>query len=608
LSENDFNLTRRKFIAAGSAAIAAPIVMNMAGKVAESKAEEKKTYYINDNCIVCIKLLCKTNCPSGAVYFDGEKMAINTEKCIRCGKCSELCPLSAVMDASAPPTVHKPHDIIHKNCDMLVVGGGASGLVAAANAADLSGKKVIVLEKAKKAGGSGYFPVGIGPLNSTKWQRDAGIAGYNIDDAIRSAMNSTRWQLNPQLVANSLRALPSFFDWFCTWGKAEEIFTMNKEGISIKNWEAERTYKVMLKLIEKCKELGVEILTEHAGMEFIMGDRGEISGVKAKDPGGMTIINCRFCLVATGSVVSCSSLMARCVPEYVNALVRRSGHRLPTNTGDGVLMSEKAGIPVDYKSVCVHYTGPNSSLAEEQVRMLDQRGEGLYVNFNGDRWVNETFVYTSAEEFNWVLLNQPRCMFYNVMDSNIITMEPLPKLSITSGRMSGAPDGQGGAQDGQGGPPIQKKPDLKELQRIASLPGRHVIIANTLEELADKMGVERKRLIATVKRYNELCAKGHDDDYFKPEKYMLPIEKGPFYASSHFLGTDGAFGGLAINENMQVMGHDGPVKGLYASGDTTGSRFLNRGGEKTDFIADMPWAMASGWIAGEHIGRLLKAV
>jgi hypothetical protein len=59
---------------------------------------------------------------------------------------------------------------------------------------------------------------------------------------------------------------------------------------------------------------------------------GEISGVKANDPGGTTIINCKFCLVATGSVVNCSSLLARCVPEYVNALVRRSGYRLPTNT------------------------------------------------------------------------------------------------------------------------------------------------------------------------------------------------------------------------------------------------------------------------------------
>jgi hypothetical protein len=51
MNENDFNWSRRRFIAAGSAEIAAPIVMNMAGRVAgaaESASTGKKTYFIND--------------------------------------------------------------------------------------------------------------------------------------------------------------------------------------------------------------------------------------------------------------------------------------------------------------------------------------------------------------------------------------------------------------------------------------------------------------------------------------------------------------------------------------------------------------------------------
>jgi hypothetical protein len=155
---------------------------------------------------------------------------------------------------------------------------------------------------------------------------------------------------------------------------------------------------------------------------------------------------------------------------------------------------------------------------------------------------------------------------------------------------------------------IREKPDLKELQRIAALPGRHVVIADSIEELADKTGVDRNTFVATVKRYNELCAKGHDEDFYKSKTYMLPIEKGPFYAFSAFLGNDGVVGGLNINENMQVMGHDGPVGGLYASGDMAGSHFSNRGGERTEFLPDMSWAVASGWVAGEHIGKQLKTV
>jgi succinate dehydrogenase/fumarate reductase flavoprotein subunit/Pyruvate/2-oxoacid:ferredoxin oxidoreductase delta subunit len=661
------NLSRRKFMAASSAAIAPVLAMSMAGKVTEAKAEEQKTYFINDDCCLCAPMRCKMNCPANAIYHDGEKNAINTEKCIRCGTCFRICPVSAVVDASAAPVI-KPHDIIRKDCDFLVVGGGSSGLVAATIAADLSRKKVIIIEKAKNIGGSGYFANDISVTN-TSWHRKAGIADRDMDDAVRSAMNNTRYMLNPKLIANFLNGMPAFFDWFCSWGKADEVFTMTNGQIKTKYWETDKLTYLILQLIEKCKELGVEMLTEHTAKEFIVGDKGEITGVKAKDLGGTTIVNCKCCLVSTGNIINCSPLIQRTIPEYNNVFYRRTGHRLPTNTGEGVLMAEKIGIPIDYDNIVIHYTGANSSFAEVQERILDTRAEGLFINFNGERWVNEAYI---TSDFLPVLRKQPRCMYFNVMDSKIISMEPLSGFGMGAsapsgmgsapggapGGQGGAPGGQGGAPGGQGGapggmggapgamgsgpsgapggqggapaggmsmltetrdgkkinvaeyggPPMGIKTDLKELQRIASLPGKHVLIANTIEELADRMGVDPKTFVATVKRYNELCAMGRDEDYYKPKKYMLPIEKGPFYATSHFLGMDGAFGGLSVNENMQVIGKKGPMDNLYATGDTIGSNHINKGGERVSFVNEMSWAVGSGWVAGSHIGKRLKSV
>lgn len=638
MGENIDTLSRRRFMAATSAAMAAPLVMGMAGKAGEARAAEKttagaegkKTYFINDSCILCPPLPCKTNCPVQAISFDGDKFAIDTEKCIRCGTCLKVCEIGAIVDANEPLPEVKPHDIIRRRCDFLVVGGGTAGVIAAAIAADMSGKKVIVLEKAKRPGGSGFYANGI-RFFSTKWQRDAGVPDQ-MDDYIRSAMNITRWELNPKLVENSFRALPALFDWFCTWGKPEEIwqlvdsrYSKSRKNIEVRNWEVDKCRKIMHRLIDKCGELGVEILTEHTATEFIMGDRGEIAGVKAKDPGGTSIFDCKYCLVSTGNVINCDPLIARCVPEYANALRRRSGHRLPTNTGDGVLMAEKAGIPVDYKNVCITFTGANSSLAEMELRAFDQMGEALHVNLEGRRWVNETYIQIDVENgFLPVLLRQPRCMFYNVMDSRIVSMDPMPKASILTAGNPGGRNVEGGVPDpdekektsgnaapvpaGMASMPGEKKPAIKDLERIAAMSGRHVVIADTLEELADKMGVDRKTFVATVKRYNGLCAGGRDDDYYKPKKYMLPIEKAPFYATSHFLSMDGAVGGLALNENMQVMGKNGPIENLYAAGDTTGSRFINRGYERIEIINDMSWAAASGFLAGENIGKRLKAV
>jgi fumarate reductase flavoprotein subunit len=629
MTEKKSSLTRRKFIAAGSAAIAAPIVMGMAGKVGEAKAAEKtesvsaekKGFFINDDCIACQR--CVNVCPQKAISFDGEIYVIDTQKCIQCRTCMDACNLGAIIDPSQPPD-NKPHGIINRNCDFLVVGGGTAGLIAAAIAAELSGKKVIVLEKAKKPGGSGMYAAGI-RLWSTKWQLDAGVPDQ-MEDYVRSAMNVTNWELNTQLVANSFRSLPAFFDWFCTWGKAEEIFTMSesrfskaRKSIELINKDGLRTTAIMKRIIDRCKKIGVEILTEYSATDFIMGDRGEITGVKAKDPGGTTIFNCKYCLVSTGNVINCGSLMERCCPEYAHALKTRVGHRLPSNTGDGVLMAEKAGIPVDYRSVCIAYIGVMQMPAAGAPMGQGSRGEALFVNLKGKRFLNETF---AAGDLTWITLQQPKNSYYSVMDSKVLTAESLPRVTINISGNSGGRNVESGVPDPnekesatntapQGMPEMPGmgggKVNPEDLKKAASLAGRHVVIANTIEELADKMGVDRKTLVATVKRYNELCAKAHDDDYFKPSKYMLPVEKAPFYAFKNMLAMDGAFGGLDVNENMQIMGQDGPISNLYAAGDTTGSRYINRGGFRTEIVNDMTWAVASGFLAGQNIGKQLKA-
>ena len=689
MTEKDINLTRRKFIAAGSAAIAAPLVMSMAGKVVEASAAEKtetapvkkKTYIVTDNCCLCPPLRCKLFCPADAYYFNGTHMAIDQEKCIRCGTCYKICPCSAVADVSAPAPAVVPHDTITRECDFLVLGGGMSGIVAAAAAADKSKKKVIVIERNKKAGGCGYFPIGTGLQKGGGMGPGGGMGGMGggqggqaagaasstsksaqetLDDSVAQAMSSSENLLNPRLIANFKLAQSAMQEWLYSWAKTDEIFG---------NMEKERSGRFITAIIDKAKAAGVEILTETSAVEFISNGDGQITGVKAKDPGRAVIVNFKYCLISTGTVVNNTSIMARsAVPEYTNPWDIRTGHRYPYNTGDGVLMAEKIDIPINWPNIFIHFTGVNSSLAESTTRILDNKADSLIVNLNGERWVNETLL---TDDFLPALLKQPRNMLWHIMDSNIIT-SGIGKVSTGSGGMMGGMGGMGGGmmggpgggqgsggygrrqggQSGMGGgtagaaagmtvaaggqssskseksstsesqgfsqdkvkdmaefsyAPSADKPDMKEVERIAALPGRHICKANTLEELADKMGVNKKTLLASVKRYNELCARGHDDDFYKSKKYMVAIEKAPFYASSHFLGHDGAFGGLDINENGQVMGKNGPIPNLFASGDITSSNTVHHGGKRAGGIsAEAGWAVCSGWIAAEYVSKQLK--
>ncbi|NTV91219.1 MAG: FAD-binding protein, partial [Clostridiales bacterium] len=371
---------------------------------------------------------------------------------------------------------------------------------------------------------------------------------------------------------------------------------------------------IMNKLIKRCADMGVEILTEHSASEFIRDEKGQITGVIADDPGGKTVISCSACLIATGNLAG-SPLLEKAVPEYAGAFKRRTPHRLPSSNGDGVIMAEKAGIPVDYDSICVAYLGPMSMPAEPQLMAQEHRGEALNVNLEGKRWCNETF---RGEEATWALLRQPKCTYYSIMDSTILNQEPLPPARILKDPMGGRNVGAGvpdpnekentertfGPFGGHFMPRIE--PDTEELKRISELKGGHLAIADSLEELAEKLGIDKDEFTATIKRYNSLCAKGHDDDFFKPAKFLMPIEKAPFYAFNFHMATDGAFGGLAVDENMQILGAEGPVKGLYAAGDTTSGRFINQGGEKKQIVNDLAWAFASGYLAGENIGVAIR--
>lgn len=100
--------------------------------------------------------------------------------------------------------------------------------------------------------------------------------------------------------------------------------------------------------------------------------------------------------------------------------------------------------------------------------------------------------------------------------------------------------------------------------------------ADSIAELAEQMGVDATALQATIDRYNELAAKGHDDDFGKRADRLFPIEEGPFYA---FPLTDTVIlvnmGGLETDVDFNVLDtEDEPIEGLYAVGNAQGGRFL----------------------------------
>ncbi|HYR12873.1 MAG TPA: FAD-binding protein, partial [Mycobacterium sp.] len=104
--------------------------------------------------------------------------------------------------------------------------------------------------------------------------------------------------------------------------------------------------------------------------------------------------------------------------------------------------------------------------------------------------------------------------------------------------------------------------------------------ADTLPELAAKIGVNAENLVSTVKRFNEFVAAGVDEDFGRgDEAYdrafsggrspMVPIETAPFHAAAFGLSDLGTKGGLVTDSHARVLDTDGnPIDGLYAAGNT----------------------------------------
>ena len=99
--------------------------------------------------------------------------------------------------------------------------------------------------------------------------------------------------------------------------------------------------------------------------------------------------------------------------------------------------------------------------------------------------------------------------------------------------------------------------------------------ADTIEELVEKLGLPVEETLATIAKYNEDCAAGEDTEFHKDARFMIPVDKAPFYGST---GTSSLFltilGGLRTDEHMRVCDEDdNPIEGLYNVGSMVGDMY-----------------------------------
>lgn len=497
---------------------------------------------------------------------------------------------------------------MEKTCDIVVVGGGGSGLVAAARAAEASGRKVIVLEKAKFTGGGMLFASTMRTFRS-RWQRERGIPDQSVA-YIRSMMDLTLWRLDPALVRAAVLGTGAFFDWYSRYEKPEvlaqyraapyvfDLPVNGQPGPQIDGFHNGSGRAIMETMARLCDALGVEILTEHPAIDVELTD-GRISAVIAQSPDGPVKIRCKSCILACGSWINNKEITDRVMPEFNGCDVLPSAHQNPAYTGDGIPMAQKAGALIDWDSFCLRIMGPICAMGDHsKFDGLTKSDCVVLVDLNGERFAAEPLApRIDPFDTGHILIKHPRGKTFFLYSAN--TMRQIIQESRAEG--------------GASGPfAVEPLPDLPEIDRWfreALAAGRTELgMADTIEELAAQIGLDPAKLRQTIDAYNADCRAGEDTRCFK-EKGLIPLEDGPFYALGGKLATDGAFGGVLVNEKMRAYGDDGlPMDNLYVTGDFASGRHIVLGGIKRQVLNDMSWALSSGFLAGTSAADGLGAL
>ena len=450
--------------------------------------------------------------------------------------------------------------------EVLIIGGGISGLAAAARCTQL-GMKVIVLEKSGGLVAHGAHVASVGSdiqrengvfIDKEQFTRDwMRISGSRVDERllrlyVNRSEEAFHWLLDmggdnikPLLFGGNYRG-PDFTEY------AGTHFIVRTEMSKYKHFGA----ILMCEILDDVTVSGGNTIIRNTTAEQLEKKDGRVVATIAKCEDGKyrRYVGTRGVVLATGDVGNDRDMLERFCP--VGMIPHHNGYFPPgLNTGDGHKMGLWAGGEFE--------PGP-WAVSLHLIAYAMYCFFFLHVNRQGNRYMNEdTWVQAKAIR---TLMQKDGQFAFSVFDSN--WFEDVCK---------GAPIGGGQFTDSLGAVFGRTwEQDGEEVRSAIDkyLKNGYCVKADTLEELAEKMEVPVENLVATVKRYNEMYKQGKDDDFGKRPALLTAIEKPPYYALKFGPSMLNIFGGFITDTDLHVLDKNRePVPGLYATGMIAGGLY-----------------------------------
>lgn len=441
-----------------------------------------------------------------------------------------------------------------KEADVVVVGTGFAGLSAAITAKD-AGAKVLILEKMPQ-----QYEGGNSRVSGNMWWTPTNLPeALEYMEALCAGLTDKE---SLQALAEEMMQLNG---WLETLGvKPQPLGIFQPEHPELPGAKCVRTWsnggagegRLWIPVREQVAKRNIEILYETPAKNLVLSAAREVTGVQASSGGKEIHIRAKKGVVlACGGFEFNFEMQKQFLPGWPTY-----GRGTPANTGDGIMMAQKAGAALWHMNNSLAGVGC-LMVPEFEPVMIPVSFPGnayILVDKTGRRFMNELrdnrHGFGHKENllyFDGVLGDFTRIPCFGIFDESARTRGNVAGGMAFKFGWFGWFGGYQGSRD-----------NSKEIEK------GWIIKGETLADLANKLEIKPAELEASVARWNEQCQNKADQDFGRPARSLISIQKPPFYGVKVYPATYNTQGGPKRNPKCQVVDPDNrPIPGLYSAGE-----------------------------------------
>jgi len=435
----------------------------------------------------------------------------------------------------------KPPSRWDEEYDVVIAGSGFAGFAAAAEAA-ARGSKVLIVDKRPVFGGNSIISGGgycawTDKLNLRQTlNRGEDSAQLHFEDTLKGG----DYYNNPALVRILVDEAPEALAWMMDEGGLSLRPMLNRIGGHSAyrgHVSSDGTGKSLIEALKKVADRNGAALRLKSEVTWIWRRNGEgpVLGLQVRTDGRLLNLKVRRAVILASGGFSCdvnmrTSLNPGLGPEYNTT-------NQPGATGELIRYARAIGADTLHLAFIQLYpTAAPKHGTLDACALYPSRGPSngaVFVDREGRRFVSELDRRDVVSRAEINLGQKPAYTIFN---------QPMVPLMTTP----------------------------EQLEK--GIARRRVWQADTLAELAVKMGLPPGTIEETIERHNRFLADGRDPDFNKPiTRQMIPLTEGPFYGVAQWPAIHHTMGGLRIDTSARVIDIWGdPIPRLYAAGEVTG--------------------------------------